>query len=232
MRPDDVPELRRLALFESMGEECFDRLLHAAFLQNFPAGVQLINEGDDADFLFIVIEGCAELYAKTNGREAVLAMVRPVRSFILAAALKDAVYLMSARTVEKTRILMIPSQNIRDAFEQDDNFARAMVIELAGYFRAVVKEYKNLRLRTAVERLANWLIKYHKDQGERGLVDLPYDKKTLASILGMTPENLSRAFATLKPYGVKVVGKHVQLADLKSLTTLAKPNVLIDDRTT
>ena len=232
MRPDDVPELRRLALFESMGEACFDRLLHAAFLQNFPAGVQLINEGDDADFLFIVIEGCAELYAKTNGREAVLAMVRPVRSFILAAALKDAVYLMSARTVEKTRILMIPSQNIRDAFEEDDAFARAMVIELAGYFRAVVKEYKNLRLRTAVERLANWLIKYHKDQGEGGRVNLPYDKKTLASILGMTPENLSRAFATLKPYGVTVAGKHVLLSDLKSLTTLAKPNVLIDDRTT
>ena len=232
MRPDDIPELRQLALFESMGEACFDRLLHAAFLQNFPAGVQLINEGDDADFLFTVIEGCAELYARTNGREAVLAMVRPVSSFILAAVLKDAVYLMSARTVEKTRILMIPAQNIRTAFEQDDAFARAIVIELAGYFRAVVKEYKNLRLRTAVERLANWLIKYHKEQGERGRVDLPYDKKTLASILGMTPENLSRAFATLKPYGVQVTGKYMLLNDLTSLTTLAKPNVLIDERMT
>jgi CRP/FNR family transcriptional regulator, transcriptional activator FtrB len=232
MRPDDLPEIRELEPFKSMGEEGFAELMHAAFLQNFPAQVQLITEGDHADFLFVVIEGCAELYANTNGREAILAMVRPYGSFILAAVLKDAVNLMSARTVEKTRILMIPAQNIRNAFEQDDAFARAVVIELAGYFRAVVKEYKNLRLRTAVERLANWLIKVHKDQGEVGRVEIPFDKRTLASILSMTPENLSRAFGTLKPYGVSVNGKRVRLDDLKSLTVLAKPNVLIDDRTT
>ncbi len=232
MRPDDLPEIRELEPFKSMGEEGFAELMHAAFLQNFPAQVQLITEGDHADFLFVVIEGCAELYANTNGREAILAMVRPYGSFILAAVLRDAVNLMSARTVEKTRILMIPAQNIRNAFEQDDAFARAVVIELAGYFRAVVKEYKNLRLRTAVERLANWLIKVHKDQGETGRVEIPFDKRTLASILGMTPENLSRAFGTLKPYGVSVNAKRVRLDDLKSLTVLAKPNVLIDDRTT
>ncbi len=232
MRADDLPEVRELEPFRSMGEECFAELMHAAFLQNFPAQVQLITEGDNSDFLFVVIEGCVELYAQSNGREAVLAMVRPVGSFILAAVLRDAVNLMSARTTQKTRILMIPAQNIRNAFKEDDAFARATVLELAGYFRAVVKEYKNLRLRTAVERLANWLLKYHLDQGAQGRVDLPYDKRTLASILGMTPENLSRAFGTLKPYGVSVKGGHVLLKDVKSLRVLAKPNPLIDDRTT
>ncbi len=232
MRPDDLPEMRELEPFKSMKEENFAELMHAAFLQNFPAQVQLITEGDHADFLFVVIEGCVELYAKSNGREAVLAMVRPIGSFILAAVMKDAVNLMSARTAEKTRILMIPAQNIRAAFEKDDAFARAIVIELAGYFRAVVKEFKNLRLRTAVERLANWLLKYHKDQGADGKVELPYDKRTLASILGMTPENLSRAFGTLKPYGVSVNGSRVKLGDVEALEVLAKPNVLIDDRST
>ncbi len=232
MRPDDLPEMRELEPFRSMDEESFAELMHAAFLQNFPAQVQLITEGDSSDFLFVVIEGCVELYAQANGREAILAMVRPVGSFILAAVMRDAVNLMSARTSQKSRILMIPAQNIRAAFEKDDAFARAIVIELAGYFRAVVKEYKSLRLRTAVERLANWLLKYHKDQGAAGEVELPYDKRTLSSILGMTPENLSRAFGTLKPYGVSVDGGRVMLSDVDALEVLAKPNVLIDDRTT
>jgi CRP/FNR family transcriptional activator FtrB len=61
---------------------------------------------------------------------------------------------------------------------------------------------------------------------------LPHDKRTLASLLGMTPENLSRAFNTLKPYGVQVDGAQIQLADIGSLETLAKPNPLIDDRRT
>jgi CRP/FNR family transcriptional activator FtrB len=48
----------------------------------------------------------------------------------------------------------------------------------------------------------------------------------------MTPENLSRAFNTLKPYGVEVDGTRIKLTDLQALETLAKPNPLIDDRRT
>lgn len=232
MRLTDLPEVRELKLFESMHQENFAEILHAAYLQNFPAQVQLITEGESADFLFVVIEGCVELFAQTNGREATLSMVWPVGSFILAAALKDATYLMSARTVKKSRILMIPAQNIREAFEHDEAFARAIVVELADCYRDVVKEHKGLKLRTAVERLANRLLRYHKDQGLTDSFTLPYDKKTLAALLGMTPENLSRAFGTLKAYGVAVNGSKVKLTDIDGLVTLAKPNPLIDDPTT
>lgn len=230
MRATDLPEIRNLELFNSMGEDNFSDLMKAAYYQTFPAGMQLITEGDMADFLFVVVEGCVELYANANGREATMSMVRPVGTFILAAVIKDAVYLMSARTCAKSRVLMIPAQNVREAFAVDDAFARAIVQELAGCYRGVVKDHKDQKLRTAVERLANRLLKYHKDQGETGFVDLPYDKKTVASLLGMTPENLSRAFGTLKSYGVEVDGAKVALSDLKGLTTLAKPNPLIDDR--
>ena len=232
MRPTELRQLRSLQLFENMNESQFDALMQAAYLQHFPAQVQLITEGDEADFLFVVIEGCVELFATANGREATLTMVRPVSTFILAAVFKDAVYLKSGRTLEKSRVLMIPSQNIREAFENDDAFARAIVIELANGYREEVKEHKNLKLRSAVERLANRLLKYHNDQGGNGHIKLPYGKRTLASLLGMTPENLSRAFGTLKPYGVDVDGGKVTFSDLESLKTLAKPDPLIDDRAT
>ncbi len=230
MRTNDLPQMRSLPLFESMSESNFETLMKAAYLQTFPAQLELITEGDPADFLYIVTEGCVELYARSNGRETTMAMVRPVGTFILAAVLKDALYLMSARTVQKSRILLIPSQNVRAAFEHDEAFARAIVQELASCYRGVVKEHKSLKLRTAVERLANRLLRYHSDQGATGSLELPYDKRTIASLLGMTPENLSRAFNTLKPYGVDVDGSLVRLNDLEGLTTLAKPNALIDDR--
>ena len=231
MRTSDLPEVRELRLFESMQEDNFEEILSGAYLQKFPSQVQLITEGDRADFLFIVIEGSVELFATANGRESTMTIVRPVSSFILAAVLKDAVCLMSARTYKNSRVLMIPAQNIRDAFNKDDTFARAIVMELANCYRGVVKEHKNLKLRTAVERLANRLLKIHSDQGAKGSIVLPLDKKTLAAILGMTPENLSRAFGTLRPYGVLVDGSHVIFNDIKALETLAKPTWLIDDRT-
>lgn len=231
MRASDLPQVRSLELFESMGDSNFDDIMQAAYLQTFPAQVELIAEGEPADFLYIVVEGCVELFAKANGRESTMGMVLPVGTFILAAVLKDAVYLMSARTCQRSRVLMIPSENIRQAFQHDEAFARAIVIELANCYRGVVKHHKDLKLRTAVERLANRLLRFHDDQGASGALQLPYDKRTIASLLGMTPENLSRAFNTLKPYGVDVDGAQIKLQDVKALENLAKPNPLIDDRT-
>ncbi|MCC3306744.1 cyclic nucleotide-binding domain-containing protein [Sneathiella sp. HT1-7] len=230
MRSADLPEVRAIHLFQSLSEETFDSILKAAYFQTFPDHVDLIEEGDRADFLYVVVEGCVELYAKANGRETTMAMVSPVGTFILAAVLKDAAYLMSARTCQRSRILMIPSEDIRSAIEKDNAFAAAIIWELAGCYRAIVKEHKGLKLRTAVERLANRLLRYHNDQGGNGSLSLPYDKRTLASLLGMGPENLSRAFNTLKPYGVTVDGSKVRLGDLQALKTFAKPNSLIDDR--
>lgn len=230
MRPSDVVEVRALRLFKSMSESVFEALVDAAYLQTFPAQLELIREGDPADFLYVVTEGRVELFARSNGREATMGMVNPIGTFILAAVLKDAVHLMSARTCQKSRILMIPAENVRAAVDADESFARAIVLELAGCYRAVVKEHKDLKLRSSVERLANRLLRYHSDQGKSGAVELPHDKRILASLLGMTPENLSRAFNTLKSYGVKVDGARVELTDLNGLTTLAKPNKLIDDR--
>lgn len=232
MRSEDLSQVRSLQLFKSMSDSNFETLMQAAYLQNFPAQLDLVREGDPADFLYIVLEGSVELHASSNMRTATMGLVRPVSTFILAAVLKDAVYLMSARTCERSKILLIPAQNIRDAFQKDESFARSIVLELASCYRSIVKEHKDLKLRTAVERLANRLLKYHRDQGAAGRVEIPVDKKTLAALLGMTPENLSRAFGTLKPYGVSVDGSRVELTDVPALETLAKPNPLIDDRST
>ncbi|MBA5779464.1 helix-turn-helix domain-containing protein [Stappia sp. F7233] len=230
MRTADLPQIRSLRLFESMSESNFEALMQAAYLQTFPAQLDLISEGDPADFLYVVVEGCVELYARSNGRESTMGMIRPIGTFILAAVLRDAVYLMSARTFQKSKILLIPSENVRDTFEKDEAFARAIVLELAGCYRGVVKEHKDMKLRTSVERLANRLLRYHRDQGGNGTVELPYDKRTISSMLGMTPENLSRAFNTLKPYGVEVDGSTIRFSDIEALERLAKPNPLIDER--
>ncbi|MFZ5609096.1 MAG: cyclic nucleotide-binding domain-containing protein [Pseudomonadota bacterium] len=229
MRQEDRPLVRRLKLFAAMTQARFDALMQAAYLQNFPPQVDLIHEGDRADFLHVVTDGGVELYARANGREATMGIAWPVSAFILAAVFTDAVYLMSARTLMKSRILMIPAEAVREAFAEDPAFAKAAVCELARSFRAVVKAHKNLKLRSSVERLANYLLRELRRQGEGDKLTLATDKRTLAGLLGMTPENLSRAFNTLGPYGVAVEGSVIRLDKIEDLTRLAKPTPLIDD---
>ena len=98
---------------------------------------------------------------------------------------------MSARTPEKSRIALPPSKDVRAMFDVDNDLAPAIVTELAQGFCSVVKAQKDLKLRTTLERLANRLPRQRKHIGGRAVFELDFEKRRLASVLGMTPETLS-----------------------------------------
>lgn len=216
-------------MFADMSDDHFQTLMRGSYVQNFPPQIELITEGDPADFLHIILSGSVELFSSWSDRETSMATVRPISTFILAATIKEAPYLMSARTLEKSRIVLIPSQDVRQVFDKDNNFARAIVTELAQCYRTVVKSQKNLKLRSSLERLANYILRCQRYAGGGHVFELGYEKRRLASILGMTPENLSRAFKGLRPYGVKVKGSKIEILAQQDLEDFARPNRLIDD---
>ena len=229
MRSDDLTQIHALPLFAEMDQQGFGALMQAAYFQRFPASVVLIREGQPADFLHVVVEGAVALFAGDGRHETIMEIVRPIATFILAAVLREEAHLMSARTIEPSQLVMIPARDVRALFREDAVFARAVVHELAGRYRTMVKALKRQKLRTSVERLANYLIRCDADHGDSGRFRLPLEKKVLASFLGMTPENLSRAFAALAKQGVAVDGAEVRLTRPADLRTFAAPNPLIDD---
>lgn len=232
MPDSEYRDIRKLDLFSRMADDHFAALMRGAYVQNFPAQIELITEGEPSDFLHIVISGSVDMFSTWNGRETSMATIRPIATFILAATIKDAPYLMSARTLEKSRIALIPSQDVRAIFDADSDFARAIVTELAQCYRSVIKAQKDLKLRTSLERLANYLLRQQRNAGGGASFDLAYEKRRLASVLGMTPENLSRAFKGLQPYGVTVTGTRIAIDNQADLERFAKPNPLIDDFST
>ena len=67
------------------------------------------------------------------------------------------------------------------------------------------------------------------NNGRAARFTLPADKRTIAALLSMTPENLSRSFGALNNHGVRVQGPMVHIDDLDALEKFAQPNPLIDD---
>jgi CRP/FNR family transcriptional activator FtrB len=228
MRRSDTDLVRDLPLFREMAARHFDTLLNAALLQKFPEHTDLIREGELPDFLHVLVEGSVELFSRWDRRETTIDMLHPVTTFILAAVIRDEVYLNSVRTLVPARILLIPAGAVRDVFGRDAAFARAIVNELAARYRRVVRVLKDQKLRTGVQRLANWILEEDRNQGGRGRVVLAHDKRTLASRLGMTPENLSRNLATLMAHGVAGGGREIIIADRAALQRQARPDPLID----
>lgn len=223
-----IDAVRGLHLFATMAEDRFREMVRAAYVQTFPPQVELIQEGESSDFLQVLISGSVELYCSWNGRETIMANVLPVSTFILAATIRNEPYLMSARTQEKSRILLIPSEEVRNIFTKDSAFAIAIVTELAQCYRSVIRHSKDLKLRSSLERLANYLLRQQKRAGGAAQFQLPVEKRRLASYMGMTPENLSRAFKALKPYGVQVDGSTITITKQDDLVHFAKPSPLID----
>lgn len=229
MRDVDLERVRALPLFSGCSDDTFRTLTAGAFLQRFPAGTTLLLEGDPVDFLYVLLEGVVELEGTWNDKETTLAILRPVSTFILAAVVLDADGLMSARTVERSNILMLSGAAIRRVMSEDAPFAVAVAQEMAGCYRGLVRSLKNQKLRGGLERLANYLITQRLRQGGEATFALPTEKRMLASLLGMTPENLSRSLAALADYGVEVHGPSVTITRPAVLERLAKPDPLIDN---
>lgn len=229
MRTADATIIRDLPLFRNMSDEHFEALVQPAFLQRFPPHVTLFERGQTPDFLYVVLEGAVELYARHMDRETTIAILTPTSTFILAAVLRRQPVLTSGRTLDPSRILMIPTDVVHSVLAKDTGFALAIANEVAAAYRGAVKELKSQKLRTSVERLANWILREHGSRGATGEFDIPFDKRTLASRLGMTPENLSRNFATLTRHGVEVQGRTIRIKNEDALTRLARPDPLIDE---
>ena len=156
----------------------------AAELQHVPHHVTLILEGTLTDFLHVVIDGSVEIFCTHDGHETTIDIARPSAAFILASAIRNDIYLSSARTLAPSQILLIPAKQIRDVFDRDPAFARAIALELTEHHRSAVRALMDKKLRTGTERLANWILRTDAMQGNQRTIELTLEKRTLASSLG------------------------------------------------
>lgn len=77
-----------------------------------------------------------------------------------------------------------------------------------------------MKLRQSAEQLGNLLIQQERRQGAQ----LHAEKRLLASLLGMTPEKLSRAFGVPGKHGISVEGTKVRIADQAALEAYTRPD--------
>jgi len=217
MRNEHYLIAHTIPIFSTLGEREFECLLNMTYLQSFPAGTQLIEEGDPSEFLHIILKGVIELFCSSNNRETTMFVLRPVSTFNLSAVLENTSYSMSARTLVKSKVLMVPAENMRKVIEVNAAFAHAMVSELAKRYRSLINAFREQRLLSSAERLANYLLRASEETSVGLQVKLTENRRTLAALLGMSPEHLSRAFNKLKDYGVEAKGGKIILANLKEL---------------
>jgi len=223
-------ELQTVPLLCRLPQASRERLLASAIQHRVAAGTVLFEQGELPTFQIVVLSGSVQLSGRsTQGREVLVEVVRAPDLIIPAAVVTAAPYLMQARVPEPSRLLLIPATLFRDTLLQDPLLAHEVIDALARQFRRMVRQVKNLKLRSSVQRVGCYLLTLSKRQGTPGQAVLPYEKNLIASELGITRESFSRALASLEQTGIQVNGQTIMIVDATRLATACQPDSLIDD---
>lgn len=203
-------------------------LLQHAVEQRVSPGAILFEQGDAPNFQHLIVAGSVQLIARSGEREVLVEVVRAPELVLPAAVLLNSPYLVRARAPEPSRLLLIHAREFRAAVARDSAFAGEVMKSLAGQFRRMVRQVKNLKLRSARERVGSYVVGLAKQQRTADRVILPYEKNLIASELGLARESFSRALAALRRSGVVVRGETIEIRDPVRLAAEFKLDPLID----
>ena len=203
-------------LFERLDASLRERIEAIADVVSAEADQVLSQQGAMPESLHVLLDGQVALSSTAaDGTTALIEVLHPIDHFVLASVLSRLPYLMTARAVTRARLLAIDAAGLLDLVEHEAPLANTLLRSVSREFRTMVRQVRDLKLRTAAQRLGCYLLARVKD-GEALKADfrLPFDKGLLAARLGCRQENLSRAFATLRAYGVETHGSRVILHDI------------------
>lgn len=228
-RPANTPivaALRMTPLLRDLPDAVIDQLAAISKIVNVPEDAEICRQGDSADELFIVLDGqLAGFSASANGSTAVVEVIRSGETLGLATVLARLPWLIGVRTVTASRLLTIESQALLEYVEQEPSLVTALLRAQANEFRSLVRQVCDLKLRTTAQRLGCYLLSLTNEaRANATALRLPFDKRLLAARLGCRQENLSRAFAALRGFGVETHGARVILHDIAKLKAYSEPD--------
>ncbi len=216
----DIALVQHLPVLGRAAEDHLRQLAAAASFQTVASRTILFSEGNRVDRLFVLKRGSVELFSQQDDRRFTISVLRSARLLELCSIFAGR-HSLSARVLEPSEFVAVRTELIRQLIRQDAAFADAAVHELARQSLEIIDEFKKHRLLNTTARIAHWMLQVDAESEGHGRIVIPFDKRVLASYLGMTPEQLSRGFASLRSAGVSVDGRSVTIADRHTLTRVA-----------
>ena len=221
-----IQALRNTPLLQDVAETVMERLAAVTEIVDAPEDTEICRQGEPADRLFIVVDGqLAGFSTSANGTTAVVEVIRAGETLGLATLLARLPRLMGVRTVTASRLLSIDAEGLLALVEQEPSLVTALLRAEASEFHALVRQVCDLKLRTTAQRLGCYLLSLSTEaKANTTAMRLPFDKRLLAARLGCRQENLSRAFAALRGFGVETHGARVILHDIAKLRAYSEPD--------
>lgn len=218
MDPEDWQVLRSTPLFGTIPKDVTRSLVGTSGPRLYEKGALLFQQGDPANAFYVILEGWVKIARLTpDGGEAVVGMFRRGETFAEAAMFLGGRYPANAEVAAPSRVLKIDGENLRRTIRENPDLALCMLASASHHLKFLVEQIEQIKLLSAPQRIADFLIQQCRTRRGSCVVVLPYEKALIASRLGMKPESFSRAIGRLRKIGVSVDHEYVSIADVGAL---------------
>lgn len=211
--------LEKSPFIQAAGAAAMADLLKSSFTQILPRGAVLFEQGEQPDFVHVLLAGSIGLQATVpDGGKTIVELFGPGELLLVPAVVLWLPYLASAVAMTEVRVLMIPGDVFRDGVARSHDLCRATTQLLARHWRLMVDQVVDLKLRSAEERVARFIARRVSEEAGAGCAALPEPRTAIAARLGMTPETLSRSLGNLEAKGrLNRTAKGPSVADRQAL---------------
>jgi len=161
---------------------------------------EIYGEDEPAEYVYQVVQGSVRTYRLlSDGRRQIGAFHLPGDVFGLESGSN---HRLAAEAVVDTSVRLVKRRSLEQAAGTDVNVARKLWTMTAGDLRHAEDHMLLLGRKSAMERVASFLLEMDRRLAITGMMALPMCRRDIGDYLGLTLETVSRALSQLHSDGV------------------------------
>jgi len=190
--------LNQVYLFSELAPADTNALTEHTHTRSYPANSILINEGDNTDSLYVILEGEVKAYAcDETGKEVILNILRAGDYFGELSLVDDEPRSASVMTLTPTKVMIISKANFKQCLSDNSELAFNLIRALTRQVRGLTESVKSLALMDVYGRVAHTLLDLATDEDGKMVVRPKLTHQDIAHIVGSSREMVSRIFKEL-----------------------------------
>lgn len=194
IKTSDVVRAQRL--FQDLAPEALDQLCRVARLVRFSRGETVFLKGDDANALFVVVEGAIRVSSgSTDGRTAMLNLIGSGEVFGEVAVLDGLPRTTDAIAHSDSVLLSIARRDLFELIDTQPQLMMKLIVLLCGRVRATSQQVEWLMLQSMSARLAGTIMRLAERDTDRAPLRLQLTQQQVSEMAGMSRESVNKLLA-------------------------------------
>jgi len=215
--------LARMPILLGSRAEVLDELARGAEFVRLSSSASVFERGSQPTGLFFVCNGAVRLMVSgPEGKDKVVELFEPGGMFGEIGVFTGACYRTWTQAVGAVVLVHVPRERVLAAVAIDTSLSNRMLVAVCARIQRLIDAIGSTAGGPAAVRVATYLLE-QLERGARsdGCIVLPAPKKTIASLLNLTPETLSRVLRNLVEEGVLAVsGRRIRVRNRAQLARL------------